>query len=224
MTYELQVAVREQTGKGAARQLRMSGKIPGVCYGTAVAPFGVSIDPVQLDRLLRTSPQGRNTVIDLDAGDGNIHHVLVQEIQRDPVRRSTVHVDFRVVQSDDRVVVSVPVHRTGHAEAEDMGGRLEQIRRRVDVICMVKDIPEAVVQDVSDLELNDRVRASELVPPEGCKLFYKIDFVVMSLITPRGIDEDEEVEELDEEETEEAAVEEEADSGPRKFPDRFGAR
>jgi large subunit ribosomal protein L25 len=181
----LNASYRDQTGKVAARQLRRRGEIPGVCYGHGRDTFKVSLDPDDLAGLILGSPKGRNTVIALQT-NGESHQVMVQEVQKDPLKRVPVHVDFRLVTDDDYVVVPVPVVRSGRSRTERAGGRLVAVRRSVNLRCQVRDIPDAVDVDVTELRVGGKIRASDLVAPPGCEIVYKADFVVVATVRPRG--------------------------------------
>ena len=118
---ELVVEVREATGKGAARRLRQAGRIPGVCYGRNTAPVSVSLDPKGLEHVLRTSASGFNTLFEVKGGgDFDGKPVLVRELQRDPVSGHLVHADLYMVDLQQRVHVSVPVHLEGSPEGVKM--------------------------------------------------------------------------------------------------------
>ena len=93
----LTAAVRENAGKGVARKLRATGRIPGVFYGNAREPLAISLDPQELEHLLAESDAGMNTLIDLTVkgnGDGGTTLVLVKDIQRDPIRGIALHADL----------------------------------------------------------------------------------------------------------------------------------
>ena len=75
-----------------------------------------------------------------------------------------------------------------------MGGRLLLVRRTVAIRCQVKDIPDVIGHDVTDMGMGATVRASELVMPPGCEVVYDIDFTVLSVVRPKGVDEEEEEE------------------------------
>ena len=86
----LDVEIRSNAGKGAARKLRQAGRIPAVCYGRGRAPLSVSLDPRSLEKLLASSATGINTLIDLrvaGGGDYDGRVVLVKDLQRDPPRQ-----------------------------------------------------------------------------------------------------------------------------------------
>ena len=98
--YELAVEIRDGSGKGAARKLRATGRIPGICYGGGAAPQSIHLDPLALNRVITRSAAGVNTLIDLKGGglDGKV--VLVKELQRDPVTGTLLHADLYSVDVD----------------------------------------------------------------------------------------------------------------------------
>lgn len=204
-TQSIQVESRTETGKSAARAARRSGLVPGVCYGPTQEPFNFTIAPDEINRVL-FSDTGRNSVMSFELG-GSSHTVMVWDLDRDPIKRNPTHVDFRVVKPDDVVVVEVPVRTEGVAIGMEFGGSLTPVRRTVKVRCTVKEIPLALVHDVTNLNLGENVLASELAPPENGEIVYKSDFVVLQMLAPRAVEEVVEVEgEGEGEEGEEAAA------------------
>ena len=107
---ELAVEVREGTGKGPARRLRAAGRIPAVCYGRGATSLGISLDPSALNRLLKASTAGMNTLIELQIEGGGEYHgkpMLVKELQRDPVSGRILHADLYAVNLQETIQVSV---------------------------------------------------------------------------------------------------------------------
>jgi large subunit ribosomal protein L25 len=188
MAMELKGEIREPHGTGAARETRRRGLIPAVCYGGGKQPLHLSLDPKEFVRLLQTK-RGRNAVFELTFDDKTTHHVMVQDVQRDPVKRVPIHVDFRLVKDDERIVVEVPLTIQGKSKAEELGGRPNLTRRTVEIACQVRDIPDEILHDVSELNMGAMVRASELSLPPGCEVVYKTDYVVISVHAPRGAEE-----------------------------------
>jgi len=129
---ELNIELRDGKGKGAARKLRAAGRIPGIYYGAGEEAQDVALDPRVLDRLIRSSAAGINTLFDLVGGgalDGK--RVLVKEIQRDPVSGTPLHADLYAVDLDRKVEVSVPYRLTGTAQGVKMGGIVDHALREV---------------------------------------------------------------------------------------------
>jgi large subunit ribosomal protein L25 len=182
---ELVVEVREATGKGAARKLRQAGRIPGVCYGRNATPLSVSLDPKGLEHVLTTSSSGLNTLFELKGGgDFDGKPVLVRELQRNPVSGHLVHADLYMVDLQQKVHVSVPVHLEGSPEGVKMGGILDHTLREIEFECLPQSIPEEVRVDVSALEIGDSLHVSDLMLPVGATLLSDPELAVVLVATP----------------------------------------
>ncbi|MGH3113470.1 MAG: 50S ribosomal protein L25, partial [Gaiellaceae bacterium] len=118
----LAAQARARGGKGEARKLRRAGRVPAIAYGVGMEATSVSVDALELSRVLNTGA-GANAVISLGL-DGGSQLVLAREIQRHPVRRSILHVDFVTVQADVKVEVDVPITIEGEAPGVEEGGVL----------------------------------------------------------------------------------------------------
>lgn len=174
---------RDGIGKGVNRKLRASGRIPGVVYGKKRDPQAIHLDPVALDKLLRGSGAGLNTLIDLSVG-GRTDTVLVKELQRHPVRGAFWHVDFYQVDLTRKITVSVPIHFVGKARGVEFGGILDHPLRELEVECLPRAIPEFVEVDVSALEVGQSIHVSELRLPEGVEVKTDGALPVASVVLP----------------------------------------
>jgi large subunit ribosomal protein L25 len=206
----LNVEVRDATGKGVARKLRAVGRIPGNCYGQAGAQ-SISLDPAALDRLIRGSASGANTLIDLKVvGGGSFDgkKVLLKEMQRDPVSNEPLHADFFALDLMNTIDIAVPVHATGTpVGVAMMGGILDQVLREIHVECLPNAIPEEILADVTDLEIGMSIHVRDLPLPEGVKLVSDGDLSVISVAAPKEVEEEVPAEEeLTEEEAAAAAA------------------
>lgn len=184
-TTAIQTSRREGTGKGINRRLRAAGKMPAVLYGHGIdAPISVTVEPKNLELALR-HPKGLNALFPLTV-DGETHHVLVREIQRDPVSRKFLHVDFIAPDPAKEIVSAVPLSFTGKCRGVSLGGRLRTPYKSVKVQSLPKDIPASIEVDITDLDILDEVKASELPIAEGNSVVYDRDFVVVKVIQARG--------------------------------------
>jgi large subunit ribosomal protein L25 len=193
----LNVEVREATGKGVARKLRAAGRIPGVCYVKSQAQ-PITLDPRALDYLIQRSASGVNTLIDLKVeGGGNFDgkKVLLKEMQRDPVTRAPLHADFLVIDLTHTIDIAVPIHVSGIAPGVTMGGILDQVLREVHLECLPDSIPEEIIADVSELEIGMSIHIRDLPLPEDVKLLSDGDLSVVSVATPKAVEEEVAVEE-----------------------------
>jgi large subunit ribosomal protein L25 len=188
---ELHIELRDGRGKGAARKLRAVGRIPGICYGASDEAQPVALDPRVLDRLIRTSAAGINTLFDLVGGgalDGK--RVLVKEIQRDPVTGTPLHADLYAVDLDRKVEVSVPYRLTGTAQGVKMGGIVDHALREVELSCLPRWIPEEIEVDISALEIGDSLHVRDIPLPENVTLVSDSDLSVVSIVAPAAAEEE----------------------------------
>ena len=163
----LQAAKRADTGKGVARALRREGKIPGVIYGHNREPEAVVIDALALGKTL----QGANSssVLDVVVDGGAPVKALVREIQRDPVKPSSIiHVDLYEVQADETVVVDIPVHITGIPDGvRNFGGVLDLVLHSLEIEVLPGDIPERLELDVTHLGVGESLHVSDVTIPKA---------------------------------------------------------
>ena len=174
---------RSGVGKGVNRKLRAAGRIPGVVYGKKREPQAIQLDPTALEKLLRGSGAGLNTLIDLSV-DGRTDTVLVKELQRHPVQGAFWHVDFYQVDLTRKITVAVPIHFVGKARGVEFGGILDHPLRELEVECLPRSIPEFVEVDVSNLEIGQAIHVSELVLPEDVEVKTDPMLPVASVVLP----------------------------------------
>jgi large subunit ribosomal protein L25 len=210
--FALGVELRKEHGKGVARKLRAAGRIPAVCYRRNAEPVPVSLDPKELDLLLRNASSGINTLIDLKVtggGDFDGRQVLVKELQRDPISGAYLHADLYAVDLQQKIHVSVPINLTGTSIGVSLGGGvLDYATRELDVECLPNAIPEEFTIDVSEIEIGQSLHVRDIVVPENVEVLNDPDVTVMSVVAPVAIEEEAPAEE--EEEGEEGAVDAEA--------------
>ncbi len=154
---QLKADIREEKGKGIARQLRREGLIPGVVYGLDSQPVNLKLNAKEVNGVIRG-----NAIIDLELSNDNTETVMVKEIQRHPVKRDLLHVDFYRIRLDEKVTIEVPVELVGTAIGTSQGGVLEQILRRVEVEVLPTNIPNSIELDITDLDLGKSLSVSDI--------------------------------------------------------------
>jgi large subunit ribosomal protein L25 len=155
-----------ETGTRPSRRLRRDGKVPGVVYGMGSDPVSISVVWRELRQCLKTDA-GINAVIDLDI-DGARHTSIVKEIQRHPVRRDVIHVDFLRVDPHKPVTLEVPVTTVGEAKkVAAMQGVVDQQMFRVAVSVRPDSIPNEIEIDISELDIGDAITVADLRLPAG---------------------------------------------------------
>jgi large subunit ribosomal protein L25 len=184
--FQLAIQLRTQKGKGAARKLRATGRIPGVFYSGTAGAVAVDLDPLALEDVFSTSEAGMNTLIDLTGAglDGKL--VLVKDVQRDPVRGTLLHADFYGVDVRKAIQVSVPIRLTGIPVGVSLhDGILDHALRELELSCLPQAIPREIVADVSALDIGNSLHVRDLTLPEGVELESDPDLPVVSVVPPR---------------------------------------
>lgn len=162
----LSASTGRPTGSSASRRLRASGEVPAVVYGLNGDAVSVSVPWPELRRALSTDA-GRNALITLDI-DGTSALSIVTDIQRHPVRRDVIHVDFLRIDPDAPLTVEVPVVLTGKSEAlERRKGMIDQLLYTVAVKARPGAIPNQVEGDISSIEIGTSLTVADLPLPDG---------------------------------------------------------
>ncbi|MGH0037636.1 MAG: 50S ribosomal protein L25 [Myxococcota bacterium] len=196
----LAVEIRTDKGKGVARKLRQSGRVPAILYGHGNEPTSLALDPRVLEGILRESDAGMNTLIDLK-GDPRIagKMVMVKDLQREPVRGEVLHADLLEIDANQKVHVSVPVHVKGTPTGVSLsGGILDQVIRELELECLPGAIPEELALDVSGLDLGESLHVRDITLPAGVTLLTDGDLSVVSVAAATVTAEDLEVAEGEE--------------------------
>ena len=221
--FALGVELREGRGTGVARKLRAAGRIPGICYRRNAESIAVSLDPNELDRLIRKASSGINTLIDLKVaggGDFDGRQVLIKELQRDPISGAYLHADLYAVDLKQTIRISIPIQLKGSPIGVTLsGGILDHATRELDVECLPDAIPEEFAVDVSELEVGDSLHVRDIKVLEGVEILNDPDVSIVSVVAPAVVEEeapDEEEVELEEG----AELEGEAEAAPEESAEK----
>lgn len=178
----IDVQKRERTGKGGSRESRRKGMIPGVVYGG-----GKDSVPIQLDRKtfveMMKKSDSENPIFLLKLSDsGQERHAILRDLQRDPVSRMVIHLDFQRIEMNQKVHVTVPIELVGTAVGvKTEGGLLEFITRELKIECLPGDIPNHIEVDITGLHVGQHVEAGAVQLPEGVTLFDDAEKVIVTL-------------------------------------------
>jgi large subunit ribosomal protein L25 len=179
----LVASARDESGKGVARKLRASGRVPAVLYGQGADPMPLSVDARELSHLLHAG--GANVLVDLEV-DGEQHLAMPREIQRDHIKGRYWHVDFFAVSRTEKITVNVPVRLVGEPAGVKLGGVLEHHLWEVQVECLPTNVPEAIELDVSALEIGDSLRVSDLATPDGAEITSNLEESIVAVQQPQA--------------------------------------
>ena len=165
-TASLNAKTRSGSGTGVARKLRQGGEVPAVIYGHGRQPQSLTVNTREIDRLLSQFSAG-STVIELSV-DGKVAKTLIREIQRHPVKRNIVHLDFQELVAGEKITVSIPLRFVGTADGvRNSGGILEETMHEVRLRCDPSAIPNHITVDVNALTIGHSIHVSDLTLPEG---------------------------------------------------------
>lgn len=184
-TIELAVEKRSTTGKNEARRDRMAGRIPAVVYGAGKPNVQISVNKKALADLVREGA-GENAIFLLKlAGSDQSRHAMIKEMQRDPLSRKPLHIDFVRVLMDKMITVKVAIEVVGIARGVKAdAGVLDLVTREIEVECLPTNIPAHIAVDVSELGIGDAIRVSELPALAGVTIVDNPEKVIVHVAHP----------------------------------------
>jgi large subunit ribosomal protein L25 len=185
----LDAAVREVFGK-KVKHLRAQGQIPGTVYGKGFEPVSVTVD----DKLFNTVYRrvGKTALVDLNIGK-KMQSVFVQEVQRHPLKRHIIHIDFKVVDLKVAIQIEVPIVAVGESPIVARGDALlNHVLNSVLVEALPAELPQHIEVDISDLdELDKSIHVRDVHTEKGFKILNDEDQVLLSLTQVRAVEEEE---------------------------------
>jgi large subunit ribosomal protein L25 len=189
MAVELKALLRDATKKSVRKQLRKQGKIPAIVYGKTVGNLTIAVDKGDLIRVFNNA--GKNEVIQLDIEGKNKTSVMAHAFQVDPINRQMIHIDFKEINMNETVDVSVPIHILGEEAIEKRDGVVQQNVNELQIRALPGDIPSFIELDVTELQIGDSLRVSDL--KSGLGNTYEVlnhdDEVLVTINHPQLIDE-----------------------------------
>ncbi len=185
---DLHAEVRTGTGKGAARQARRNGMVPGVVYGGGKDPLSINMP---YNALLKKLKQGRflSTLFNLKIEGEDDVRVICRGVQRDVVKDLPTHVDLMRLRRTSRVALFIHVTFINHEASPGLkrGGVLTVVRPEVELEVLAGDIPDHITVDLTGKAIGDVIHISDVVLPEGAKPTIDRDFVIANIAAPSGL-------------------------------------
>jgi large subunit ribosomal protein L25 len=202
---DLHAQERTGTGKGASRQARRDGMVPGIVFGGDVDPLPIQI---KFNDLLKRLHKGRfkSTLFNLKVDGHDDVRVICRDVQRDVVKDLPTHFDLMRLRRTSKINIFIPVEFVGEEDSPglDRGGVLTVIRPEIELIVTAGDIPEKVTVDLSKLDIGEGVSISDVTLPAGAKPTIDRDFAICSISAPSALASAED--EMDGDEVEETEV------------------
>ena len=177
----LQTKIGRKIGSAESRRLVATDHIPGVIYGHGMVPVKITVERRDL-RVALAGPAGVNTILELQVGDAK-YPAIVKELQRDPVKRVVRHIDFMQISLTELITMDIPVHLTGTAKAVlSEGGLVDATVNTIQIRATAANIPNEILIDVTAMGMQDVIRLSDVVLPNGVSAVGDPDLVVVTVL------------------------------------------
>ena len=185
---DLHAETRTGTGKGAARQARREGKVPGIVFGGDTDPLPINIPFNALPKRLRAG-RFKSTLFNLQLDGQDDVRVICRDVQRDVVKDLPTHVDFMRLRRTSRINLFIHVTFEGHEKAPGLqrGGTLVVGRPEVELEVTAGDIPDHITVDLTGKEIGDVIHINDVALPEGAQHTIDRHFVIANLAAPAGL-------------------------------------
>ncbi|WP_299878374.1 50S ribosomal protein L25/general stress protein Ctc [uncultured Sulfitobacter sp.] len=185
---DLEAQERTGTGKGAARQARRDGMVPGIVFGGDADPLPINIPFNKLLTMLRKG-RFKSTLFNMKVEGHDDVRVICRDVQRHVVKDLPTHVDFMRLKRTTKINLFINVEVAGEEDCPGLrkGGVLTLVRPEVELIVTAADIPESLVIDISALEIGDNLTISDVKLPEGAKPTIDRDFVIAQVSAPSAL-------------------------------------
>ena len=189
---KLSARPRSESGRNAVKQVRARGGIPAVIYGSKDKPANLEVSRREIEALL-SHAVGENILVDLEIEEGGIKTnrlSLIQEVQRHPLRREVIHVDFHAVSMTEKISADIVIESFGEADGvKNFGGLLEQSMRTITIRCLPQNLPEIIRVDVTALKIGDSIHVRDLPLPAEVEADEDADLTVFIVAEPAVVEE-----------------------------------
>ncbi|MBW7920519.1 MAG: 50S ribosomal protein L25/general stress protein Ctc [Rubellimicrobium sp.] len=185
---DLIATARTGTGKGAARQTRRAGLVPGVVYGGGVDSLPISIPFNELLKRLKAG-RFRQTLFNLKVAGHDDVRVICRAVERDPVKDLPIHVDFLRLRRTTRINLFIHVNFENQREAPGLrkGGVLTVVRPEVELDVLAGEIPDHINVDLTGKDIGDVIHIHDVTLPAGTRPTTDRNFVIANISAPSGL-------------------------------------
>ena len=194
----LNADLRVRTGTNKTREIRREDSmVPAIIYGNEEESKNIKL---KLNELTKASENELfYTQVLKILLEGNEEKVVLKELQREPVKGKFLHADFQRVSRKTKLKVVVPFRFNGEEECQGVktdGGVIAKTISEIEIACLAGDIPEAIEVDITNLMLNEAIRLSDIILPEGAEIpgfDEENDQMIVSVNPPRAEEEEPEI-------------------------------
>jgi large subunit ribosomal protein L25 len=183
---QVEAFIRNQSGKGPARTLRRAGHIPAIFYGPETQPISLYVRQKDLEKIFKKH-SGENLFFQVQLKGEHQEEsrtAMLKELQKDPVSRAYLHVDFYEVSLTKELEVEVGLRIVGKPKGVEKGGMLQEARRDLQIRCLPRNIPEYIEVDVSGLEIGDSIHVRDLKLGEELQILNDPQATIVTVVPP----------------------------------------
>lgn len=190
MTFTLSAKIRKEVGK-KTKLIRGEGKIPAVVYGPGVKNISIEVDMKEFRKVFQKAGESSLIEIAVD-GEKQKRPVLINEIQKDPVSGSLIHIDFFQASLTEKVEVKIPLVFLGVAPAEkDLGGTLVKNILEIEVKALPQNLPHEIKVNIDSLKtFEDHISIKDLVLPKEVEILKKPEEIIVAVLPPQKVEEE----------------------------------
>ncbi len=200
----LSVQSRVTLRKSDISTARRNGVIPGVYYSSGKEAISININERELMNVIASG----NVIIDMKLDDAAAYKIVIKEAQTHPVTDRIVHVDLMGIRMDREIEIQIPIHFEGVPEGVKLGGLQLSVLRELTLKGLPGDIPEVIELEIADLNIGDSIHVSDVSIPK-VSIVTEDDLAIVSVVTPKVVEEVVEEEEIEGVEGEEEVTAEE---------------
>ena len=182
--FELKGTTRKVGNKAVIKAFRREGLVPCNLYGLGMENILFTVSAKELKALTDT-PNAYIVDLFLD-GAKKAQACVLHELQWHPVTDECLHVDFLAVGDKKPVTISVPLVIEGHAKGVQQGGKFYQNARSIRVCALMKDLPDDVTVDITNLGLDKRIKASD-IQLDNVAIVSDKDMIICGVKTTRNV-------------------------------------
>jgi large subunit ribosomal protein L25 len=165
---------RALQGTGASRRLRITGRTPGIVYGGTVPVTMIELDHNALFHAIKKEAF-HASILEMELA-GNVHKVLLRNLQMHPFKQQILHIDFQRVEATTRMTVKVPLHYSGEENSPAIKTEnclVNHVVTDLTVSCFPADIPEFIAVDLSGIKKGSPIHVKDITLPKGVKFLVK---------------------------------------------------
>ncbi|MCD6402493.1 50S ribosomal protein L25 [bacterium] len=186
----LSAKIRKTLGR-KVKTLRREGRLPAVLYGPKIENLPLEIEKKSFEKIYKTA--GESTLIFLEVPEKKKHfHVLIQNVQLDPITLEPLHVDFFQPSLKEKIEARIPLVFEGESKAvKDLGGTLVKHLTEIEVKALPQDLPPEIKVNIEKLKtFDDEILVKDLPIPEKVEVQRKPDEIVVTVSPPEKIEEE----------------------------------